>query len=140
MSKAKPTVVEYLNAQIALCGKSQVEIASDVGYDKPNLITMIKQGKTKLPINKVEAFAKSLGVDPMNLLRIVMGEYSPDAWKVIESILGNEVITQAEMNLVQLYREASEEFPFELDKTSLNKIKDVMEDTRERARKIASAV
>lgn len=140
MSKSKPTVVEYLNAQIALCGKSQVEIASDVGYDKPNLITMIKQGKTKLPINKVEAFAKSLGVDPMNLLRIVMSEYSPDAWKVIENILGNEVVTDSEMNLIKLYRETSDEFPFELDKNSMNKIKDVMEDTRERARKIASAV
>lgn len=140
MSKSKPTVVEYLNAQIALCGKSQVEIASDVGYDKPNLITMIKQGKTKLPINKVEAFAKSLGVDPMNLLRIVMSEYSPDAWKVIENILGNEVVTDSEMNLIKLYRESSEEFPFELDKNAMGKIKDVMEDTRERARKIASAV
>lgn len=140
MSKSKPTVVEYLNAQIALCGKSQVEIASDVGYDKPNLITMIKQGKTKLPINKVEAFAKSLGVDPMNLLRIVMSEYSPDAWKVIENILGNDVVTDSEMNLIKLYRESSEEFPFELDKNAMGKIKDVMEDTRERARKIASAV
>jgi len=53
MKKSHIAVAEYLNQQIALSGVPQTEIAEKLGYDKPNIITMFKQGKTKIPMNKI---------------------------------------------------------------------------------------
>lgn len=108
MSKSKRiTVAEYLTQQINICGRSQKDIADDVGYDKPNVITMFKQGKTKLPTNKVPVFAKALGVDPIHLLRIVMSEYTPDTWDVIENLLGDSIITEEERTILDIVRTVS---------------------------------
>lgn len=112
MSKSKRiSVAEYLTQQINICGKSQREIADDVGYEKPNVITMFKQGKTKLPINKVGLFAKSLGIDPLHLLRIAMSEYSRDTWEVIEDLIGKSLVSQDEFAILEVIREIGEGQP-----------------------------
>lgn len=108
-TKAKRvSVAAYLTQQINICGKSQLEIAEEVGYTKPNMITMIKQGKTKLPINKIPAFAKALGVDPVHLLRITMSEYMPETWDVMESLLGEAIITEGEKKVLEIVRARGE--------------------------------
>lgn len=98
MSPAKPSkkpssmsVADYLAAQIAICGKSQMEIAEEVGFPRANVITMIKQGKTKLPIERVPKMASAIGVDPSHLLRVTLSEYNPTLLSTIESIQGRTV-------------------------------------------------
>lgn len=105
----KPSfVAEYLTAQIKLRGKSQLEIASECGFDKPNMITMIKQGKSKLPISKIGLMAKSLGIDPTHLYMLVMSEYEPENWKVIQdSVLKQPVITANELEILKVIRGAN---------------------------------
>lgn len=102
------SVADYLSQQIALSGKSQKEIAEELSYEKPNIITMFKQGKTKVPLNKVSQFAKALGVDPVHFLRIVLLEYSPETWEVLEQILGRSMISESEMSLLAIIRDASQ--------------------------------
>ena len=99
-------VAEYISLQIELCGKKQLEIAEEAGFDKPNMITMIKQGKTKLPIDKVPGMAKALGVDPLFLLRVVMTEYAPANWAVMESIMKQPALTENELEIIQVIRKA----------------------------------
>lgn len=96
------TVAEYLSGAIGLSGKTQREIALEVGYENPNVLTLMKQGKTKLPINKVQAMARALGVDPVNLLRIVMSEYMPEAWEVIKSVAGEKTVSAAQAELLSI--------------------------------------
>lgn len=100
----KVKVADYLTNQINISGKSQKEIAEEVGYPMPNVITMFKQGKTKLPINKVALFAKSLGIDPVHLLRLTMTEYTPETWEVIEELLGDNVLSQDERRVIEALR------------------------------------
>lgn len=111
MSKKTVSVAEYLTQQINMSGKSQIEISSDVGYPKPNVITMFKQGKTRLPINKIPAFAKSLGVDPVHFLRIAMSEYMPETWEVIEACLGSSLVTEEEQKVLDIIRTVSNGLP-----------------------------
>jgi transcriptional regulator with XRE-family HTH domain len=92
---------EYLDNQIAISNKSQRDIAEDLNY-KPNVITMIKQGRTKVPINKIEPLAKSLGVDPIHMLRLAMLEYQPDTWSAIEKIMGFAVSDNEKHILTEL--------------------------------------
>jgi len=101
-------VKDYLAAAIEASGLKQNEIASKVGYSAPNIITMMKQGKTKLPPNKVPAFAEALGVDKLHFLKLVMQEYQPETWAVIEECAGEHLVTADEITLLQIIRDQAD--------------------------------
>lgn len=91
MAKQK-TVAEYIWGQIDLCGKSQKQIAEEVGFPRANILTMIKHGTTRVPIRRVPALAKALGVDPAKLMKMVLEEYQPEILRAIEGSLGPIVV------------------------------------------------
>lgn len=93
--------------KIQASSKSQTEIAKEIGYPNPNVITMFKQGRTKVPVTKVPELAKALEMDPILLMKIVMTEYSPETWKVIENLLDKNYVTEAEMKVVHAMREVA---------------------------------
>src|SRR5262245_9342616 len=128
------TVAAYLDAQIAMSDKSQRQIADEVGYDRPNVITMIKQGRTKLPINKVGPFAKALGVDPVHLLRITMSEYMPDTWATIEKLIGHNLVTANELRIIEVIREASGGLDVELNEQQMRDVAKITREARRTAR------
>lgn len=100
-------VAEYISWQIQLCGKSQTDIAREVGFDKPNVITMIKQGKTKVPLAKIGSMAKALEVDPVHFMKLVLSEYLPDLLEVIQAITAQPLITQNELEFINVIRSAN---------------------------------
>lgn len=102
-----PTVAQYLTAQIAVCGRDQVEIAKDLGYPKPNMISMLKTGATKLPLNKVGPMAKALGVDPAFLFRVVMKEYLPDSYDSILTIMNAAPVSENELEILAAVRDVN---------------------------------
>lgn len=102
-----PKLAEYLNAQInvaVLSGIRQKDIATAMGYTRPNIVTMFKQGLTKLPIEKVGPLAGVLGIDPVYLLRIVMNDYMPETYDAVTRIFGGEPITEHEREIVAMIR------------------------------------
>jgi len=90
----------YLTKQIeSLKGeKSQREIAAEMGYDKPNIISMFKRGEAKVPLDKIPALAKSLHVDAAHLFRLALNEYWPNKQDVVGEIFGN-IATTNEMEI-----------------------------------------
>lgn len=106
-TKKTATVAEYLTQLIDLSDKSQIEIANDLGYEKPNIITMFKQGRTKVPLTKVAPLAKSLGVDPVHMLRVVMHEYAPDTWEALNDIMGAGMVTKSEQRVLDIVRQVA---------------------------------
>lgn len=105
--KQKISVAEYLTQQIAVSGVSQKNLADQLGYDKPNIITMFKQGKTKVPLNKIAPIAKILGIDRVNFLRLALTEYNKEMWEVLEEILGQRIVSDSELLIIEMIREAS---------------------------------
>lgn len=107
-AKASVTVAEYLTQQIGLCGLTQSEIAKAAGFNKPNIITMLKTGATKLPMSKVGPMAAALGVDPLHLFKLVMQEYEPDTWGMIQqNILKQPFVTANEMEIIEVVRQSN---------------------------------
>lgn len=102
-----PKVPQYLTAQIQISGIKQKDIAEALGYTKPNIITMFKQGLTKVPVEKVGALAKVLGVDPVYLLRVVMNDYMPGTYNALVSIFGQEPISNNEQEIIVAIRQLS---------------------------------
>jgi transcriptional regulator with XRE-family HTH domain len=99
------TVAEFLTQKIAESGKTQRVIAEECGFENPNIITMFKKGDTRLPLNRIEALAFALNIDPAQLLRLVMLEYMPRTWNSIEWTMKGSVMSQSELRLVSVYRQ-----------------------------------
>lgn len=85
--------------------KTQAEIAEEAGFVNQNMITMLKKGSTKLPIDRVPALA--LDSDPALLLRLALeqSEGSTAAAAICEII--GQPITKNEMAWIIELREAS---------------------------------
>lgn len=105
--KNHQSVAEYLADQIDQSPKSQLEIAQEAGFDTPNIITMFKQGKTKIPLIRVGPLAIALGINPRHLLRMVLSEYMPETWHAVEQSLGHLILSHDEEQLVLVSREMS---------------------------------
>ena len=73
----------------ALAGqdKTQAQIAREAGFSRPNVLSMIKNGEMRVPIERVPALARATGLDALVLLQVAMSEYMPDTWRAILSIL-----------------------------------------------------
>lgn len=101
------SVATYIKSQVAIAGISQKCISTALNYENPNVVSMIKTGATKLPINKVGPLAKVLKVDPVYLLRLTLCEYWPDTFESIQDLIGKSLVSDNEMDLIQLVRSAS---------------------------------
>lgn len=98
-----PAVATYLANQLEVCGKTQVEVAEELGYQRPNIITMFKQGKTKIPISVAPRLAKAIGVDPNFFLRMVMNEYMPEVLAAIDESMGH-LASEHEAKILEIIR------------------------------------
>jgi len=90
MPFADSAIAKYIDKKIdELKGvKTQREIAAEIGYDKPNLISMFKRGEARVPLDKIPLLAKALGVDPAQMFRLALEQYWPDRGDIIEKLFG----------------------------------------------------
>lgn len=87
--------------------KTQREIAKAAGFPNPNMLTMIKQGDSKLAIDRVVTLAKALDVDAKHLLRLALAQDgSQTTMRVIDDVLGT-VVSHNEVGWLEELREAS---------------------------------
>lgn len=110
-SSADLTIANYISQQIDLQrknGKSQKQIAEELGYEKPNIISMFKFGQSKVPLDKIPALAKALNVDPAFLFRLAMKQYWKGAEETIAAIFGT-VLTENEKMVIAILREATKD-------------------------------
>lgn len=101
------TVAEFIADRLATIDKTQREVAEACGFETPNIITMFKQGKTKVPLDRIGPLAKALDVDPAHLLRLALQQYLPETWSSIEDILHSTILTANELELVRKYRQVT---------------------------------
>lgn len=102
------TVAQYIArriAELADDGVKQIDIAHVAGFEKPNIITMIKQGKTKLPLDKIGRMARALKVDPRFLFELTFREYEPGLWQIAKDVFETGMfLTAHEQRLVNQLR------------------------------------
>ena len=108
---------EFISRAIAFSGKNQREIAIEAGFPKPNVVSMIKKGEMKIPLDRIPDLAKACHVDPVYLFRLAMEEYHAEIWEVLVNTIGMP-LTANEWEVVGAYRIASvdEEIPITYEK------------------------
>ncbi|MBB5221652.1 hypothetical protein HNP73_001588 [Amaricoccus macauensis] len=123
MPPKKTTVADHLVKALDFSGRTQREIAEEIGYQKSNIISMMRAGQTKVPIEKIPPMAKALGVDPVLFVRIALQEYLPTVWETMSTTFG-ENITEQERRFLEILREADPNGEIAIDTTLKVKIAD----------------
>lgn len=68
--------------------KTQRQIAAEMDYPNPNIISMFKQGITRVPLDKVPALALAVAADKVDLVRLWLETYEPEMKQVLDEVLG----------------------------------------------------
>lgn len=88
--------------------KTQAEIASEAGFANANMMTMLKNGRNKVPLDRVPSLAQALEVDPAFLMRLTLDQaVGATAAKAITEIFGTPT-TENERGWLTELRDASE--------------------------------
>ena len=82
--RENPTLQEFLAYHIDRSALTQREIANACGYLRPNIVSMIKQGETRLPLERLGAMADVLGVSARTLFDLWMKTHYAETWRVLE--------------------------------------------------------
>lgn len=88
--------------------KIQAEIANEAGFPNANMMTFLKNGRNKVPIDRVPSLAKALEIDPAYLMRLALDQaVGATAAKAITDIFGTPA-TENERGWLQELRDASD--------------------------------
>lgn len=104
---AVSTVAAFVTNRLKEIGKSQKQVATECGFDNANVVTMLKQGLTKIPLGRITAIARALEVDATFLMRLTMREYQPDLWSELERSLAAPMLSSHERELIEKVRAAN---------------------------------
>lgn len=89
--------------------KTQAEIASEAGFPNANMVSFLKSGRNKVPLDRVPSLAKALEVDPAFLMRLALDQaVGATAAKAITDIFGTPA-TENERGWLQELRDASDD-------------------------------
>lgn len=88
--------------------KTQAQIAAEAGFNNPNFLSMIKNGSSKLALDRVPALAKALECDAALLFRMALDQHdSPTTETALRQIF-RAVVTENEAVWLEELRDASD--------------------------------
>lgn len=88
--------------------KTQAEIAAEAGFTNANMMSLLKSGKNKVPLDRVPSLAKALEMDPALLMRLARDQaVGVTAAKAITDIFGSPV-TENERGWLTELRDVSD--------------------------------
>ena len=86
--KTISTTATMLAEAIEKSELTQREIADRVGFKNANIISMLKTGETRVPLDRIPALSQTLGMDERLFLMIAIEEYHPGVHEVLVDVLG----------------------------------------------------
>jgi hypothetical protein len=86
---ANSEMAQYLTEKIDAIAstKSVKEIATELGYEKAKMVTMLASGEIKLQLDKVPALARALNADLSHLFRLALNQYWPGIGAELDEII-----------------------------------------------------
>lgn len=112
--------------------KSQAELAKKMGFDRPNMLSMIRNGAAAVPFAKIPIIAQVLGIDAAQLLRSALKDQWPGPGKVVDEVLGG-ILSPAEREWLKLFSEVHLDWP-PSDPLDRKLCKEIMRDFAKRAK------
>jgi hypothetical protein len=100
-------LAEWLDANLnSMSGMSNIEIADHFGYERPNMISMMKKGRVKVPLDKLSEISKLTHVKLSFLLPLWVQQHANS--EAYEDILREtrKFTSQTEDEVVSMMRAA----------------------------------
>jgi hypothetical protein len=117
-------LAEYLSKLADMSRETRTALAEKIGFRRPNILSMVLLGKTRLPLDKIHPFARAVGADPNHLARLCLETYEPVTWKLVQQMYaGKDVVSPAEWEVIRAIREATENSDPVVTPAQLTKIK-----------------
>jgi transcriptional regulator with XRE-family HTH domain len=107
-------------------GLTQREIADRAGFNSPNILSMLKKGETHVPLNRIPALARILGMKEREFLLGAIAEYHPGVHEVLVDVLGLP-LSDAEIAIVAMFRMASLRGEIEIEGAFRNALESILE-------------
>lgn len=99
---ANNKLTKWLDAALDASPKTAAEIAENIGYKFPNMISMIRSGATALPWDKIIPLARELEFDPRALMVLWFEQHHPDRLSDIRKIFAPQ-ITEDQWKLLDIF-------------------------------------
>ncbi|WP_425054007.1 XRE family transcriptional regulator [Psychromarinibacter sp. S121] len=88
--------------------KTQAQIAVEAGFVHANMMSMVKAGRSRLPLDRVPALAKALDCDARYLFRLALEQKNAETDRAaIEAIFGT-IVSENEVGWLEELRDASD--------------------------------
>ena len=83
---ANTRTARYIDKQLDAMAdiRSQREIAMMAGWNQPAMVSMIKRGEVRPPLDKLPALARALNVDPAHLVRLAIEDHFPEIAEAVQ--------------------------------------------------------
>jgi hypothetical protein len=111
------SVKEVMRLKMAEHGIKNVELQRELGFPTPNVISMMKSGSMRVPIQHAAKIATLFEIDKLAFLRKVVEENDPNLWDAMESAMGIGFSVSAnESKLLNILRDGLCGFDLDLTK------------------------
>jgi DNA-binding Xre family transcriptional regulator len=121
-------LAEWFNKNVDhLTDLTNEELAAKLGYTRPNIISMWRTGRTKIPLDRLAPLCDALKVDLAYLLPLWIEQYGgAEANARVLKVLRNTV-SDSEMALVETARQITAGRDFALKPDAFEKLREVVE-------------
>ena len=87
--------------------KSQHDIAVEAGFVNPNMMSLIKSGASKVPLDRVPALASALETDPRLLFRMALEQAGGETTRMAAEQIFGTIVSRNEVAWLEEIRDAS---------------------------------
>lgn len=114
-SASRNPLGEFLSIGQRLAGKTDEQMAEELGFSAAKVYRHVVAGTMKLPLAKIPAAARALGVPEVDVLRALLAAYcGPEIPAAVDRVWGTLKLTDHERKLVEAYRALAANQEFEL--------------------------
>lgn len=105
-------LADWLNRNLdRLTDKTNEEIATELGYTRPNIISMWRTGRTRIALERLRPLSKILGVDMVTLLPMWLEQYiDREGYEEIKKA-GKRIVSEDEAEIIDIVRAAHDHGP-----------------------------
>jgi hypothetical protein len=113
MAKSRPyantRLTEFINRRVLELRpkKAQIEIATEAGFVHPNMMSLIKSGASKVPLDRVPALARALEADPKLLFLMALEQAGGETMRLAAEEIFGTIVSRNEVAWLEEIRDAS---------------------------------
>ena len=100
----KVSVSSFISFHLRASRKTHVEIAREVGFSSSNMLSIMKNGTMKIPLDRVPALVESLGISAQSLFVLCVEEYEPGLWRAIQLCLPGAFLSDDDLETLRIVK------------------------------------